>query len=260
LGRSWRDKDPVVKTPLWRTDEGKRKPVFADETFDPMLRLVGRMPFLRSTVWMIVLGWAAVVCINRFWVIPPLRDLFAAKICAFLLKTLVAFQACRFFVEARRSGALELLFCTPLRNADIISAQWRALLRVFLWPLAIFLLLSWANVVYLSDLPAAFPRRPSLDDLANFKPGYLGACFLSIGLAADVLALGWFGMWLALRLNKPGLAPALTIAAVLIAPAPLSYFDLVADMLFISWGTTRFREEIRWQAALPLNRVAVLSR
>src|SRR6266851_784122 len=48
-----------------------------------------------------------------------LWHLSSASICGFLLKILLAFQACRFFVEARRTGALELLLCTPLRNSEI---------------------------------------------------------------------------------------------------------------------------------------------
>jgi hypothetical protein len=59
------------------------------------------------------------------------------------------------------------------------------------------------------------------------------------------LAAGWFGMWLALTVRKPGLAPGITILAVLILPAMLSDFDLAADMFFISWGTTRLQEDFR---------------
>jgi hypothetical protein len=64
-------------------------------------------------------------------------------------------------------------------------------------------------------------------------------------MGADILAVGWFGMWLALTVRNPGLAPALTILTVLILPAMLVHFDLVADMFFISWGTTRLQEDFR---------------
>ena len=53
--------------------------------------------------------------------------------------------------------------------------------------------------------------------------------------------------------RKPGLAPALTILAVLILPAMLVHFDLVADMFFISWGTTRLQEDFRRLADTTLS-------
>ena len=43
----------------------------------------------------------------------------------------VASQACRFLVDARRSGLLELLLVTPLSSKDIVEGQWRGLLRSF---------------------------------------------------------------------------------------------------------------------------------
>ncbi len=159
-----------------------------------------------------------------------------------------------FFVEARRSGALELLLCTTLRNPDLISAQWRAVLRIFLWPLMIFLALSWIAFVFPSDPTAVGSIAPSPSGLPRMRAGGLGAIFLTVRMGADILATGWFGMWLALTARRPGLAPGLTILAVLILPAMLSDFDLVADMLFISWGTTRLQEDFRRLADTTLVR------
>ena len=48
-----------------------------------------------------------------------------------------ASQACRFFVEARRSGLLELLLATPVSDRQIVRGQWRALLRMFGLPVAL---------------------------------------------------------------------------------------------------------------------------
>ena len=259
LRRSWRISAlgpgrSARRLPLSGSDRraNRRRPSAA-EPFDPMLRLVGDPALLRCAVWLVVIAWGALLCAGRFWPRHAPPDLLAATVCAFLLKTLVAFQACRFFVEARRSGALELLLCTPLRNADLIRAQWRALLRIFLWPLIVFLVLFWIAVASAPGHPRSVFLAPVPNALSPLRSGFLGACFLTIGLAADILATGWFGMWLALTVRKPGLAPALTILAVLILPALLFRFDLVADMLFISWGTTRFRGEFRWLAATYLS-------
>ena len=95
---------------------------------------------------------------------------------------------------------------------------------------------------------------PTPRGLPSMRTGGLGAIFLTVRMGADILATGWFGMWLALTVRRPGLAPGLTILAVLILPAILSDFDLVADMLFISWGTTRLQEDFRRLADTTLAR------
>jgi len=48
-------------------------------------------------------------------------------------------QACRFFVEARRSGLLELMLATPLTEREIVAGHWRALRRMFVWPVLLLL-------------------------------------------------------------------------------------------------------------------------
>jgi hypothetical protein len=70
-------------------------------------------------------------------------------------------------------------------------------------------------------------------------------------LFADILAMGWFGMWLALTMKRPVLAPALTILFVLVLPSCLYRLDLVADMLFVSWGTTQLQQDFRWLVLGP---------
>jgi hypothetical protein len=56
-----------------------------------------------------------------------------------LLYLWAASQAGRFFVEARRSGLLELLLTTPLNDRQIVRGQWRGLLRMFGLPFALLL-------------------------------------------------------------------------------------------------------------------------
>ena len=50
-----------------------------------------------------------------------------------------ASQACRFFVEARRTGLLELLLATPLSERQIVAGHWQALLRMFGLPVLLLL-------------------------------------------------------------------------------------------------------------------------
>ena len=226
--------------------------------FDPVRFLTGDGAMLRWIVWAIVAGWALAVWNGWFWrsrwPSQPSLAYAGTKAIAFLLKTLIAFQVCRFFVETRRNGSLELLLCSPLRNADLLKAQWKALRRIFLWPLVVFLLLNVATVISLAPFSPIVP--PATGSLMETGP--LGIFFLTIGLFADILAMGWFGMWLALTMKRPVLAPALTILFVLVLPSCLYRLDLVADMLFVSWGTTQLQQDFRWlvlgpaQPALPV--------
>ena len=56
-----------------------------------------------------------------------------------LLYLWAASQACRFFIEARRSGLIELLLATPVSEREIVHGQWRALLRLFAVPVVLLL-------------------------------------------------------------------------------------------------------------------------
>jgi hypothetical protein len=53
-----------------------------------------------------------------------------------------ASQSSRFFVDARRSGLIELLLATPLSERKIVLGQWRALLRTFAIPVSVVLVLQ----------------------------------------------------------------------------------------------------------------------
>jgi hypothetical protein len=55
------------------------------------------------------------------------------------LYVVIASQASRFFIYAKRCGLLELLLATPLSAAQIVHGQWRALLRMFAVPIVLYL-------------------------------------------------------------------------------------------------------------------------
>ena len=241
------------RAPSSRLD-AKRRPLFRarNRGVDPVLSLTGSGTMLRWLAWTIVAVWAVVVCNGRFWPSQPILAYSGAKPFAFLLKILVAFQACRFFVETRRNGSLEVLLCTPLRNTEILSAQWRALRGIFLWPLIVFLLLQVVTASASPPWPSSSRSLPrGAGNSLEMESGFLGIFFLAAGLLADILAVGWSGMWLALTMKKPILAPALTILLVLVLPSCLYRLDLVVDMLFISWGTTQLQQDFRWVALGP---------
>ena len=73
--------------------------------------------------------------------------------------------------------------------------------------------------------------------------GFVASCFCCLRMFADCYAVIWFGMWLALTLKKPGLAPSLTVLFVLVLPSPLCVLDVLADLLFIAVGMSKLRHQ-----------------
>src|SRR4030095_12258938 len=73
----------------------------------------------------------------------------------------IASRAGRCFVEAHRSGLLELLLATPLTVRQIVQGQWRGLVRMFGLPLALCLAsVLLGNFLYYqswSSMAAAMP-------------------------------------------------------------------------------------------------------
>lgn len=203
-------------------------------------------------VWLVVAVWGAVVLALTLSM-PDAAVMmvvyYGAKIAGFILKLLVAFQVCRFFVEARRSGALELLLCTPLTSRDIIRGQWLALQNVFLWPLFTFFCIALVPVVVVfCSVPMAASLNPVWAGMTGL--GVLG--YYLINMLADIVALGWVGMWLAVSMKRPGLATGLTILLVLAFPTVLFCVpDALIAVGFIAWGSVKLQTDLRQYAAAP---------
>ncbi len=194
-------------------------------------------------------------------------------------KIWVALQACRFFIEAIRSGTLELILVSPVGPAEIVKGQARALLRIFLVP-ALLLLLMQVTV----GIQGILEMRHSLGGVRSMPIGSFDIVFMQVvSLTAGImnsitvlLALGWFGMWMGVTTRKVPVAVLKTVGFVIVLPvlgltfasgmffammmaastfgrfpfwvAPLLYCGLnsAKDLAFIFWSRnqlfTRFRE------------------
>jgi hypothetical protein len=173
-----------------------------------------------------------------------------------------ASQACRFFVEARRSGLLELLLATPLSERQIVAGQWQALRRMFGLPV---LLLLGVHVAGSTLSQVAFQRVatqastvtrsvvtnqsgaissqtivvgttvtvsgkagtnavPAPGGFRASSPAWqtamavAAAVAAALSTAANLLALGWFGMWMGLTSRTANLATLKTILFVQVIP------------------------------------------
>ncbi len=120
-------------------------------------------------------------------------------------KIWIVTEACQQLIEARRSGALELLLSTPLTDRDIIRGQWFALRQQFALPLML------SGILELTLIFIGKEHR-----------WFYSAWVLSIPM--DFIALGWAGMWLGLTAKNT--TRAIMQAAVLILILPWLTFYL----------------------------------
>jgi ABC-type transport system involved in cytochrome c biogenesis permease component len=202
---------------------------------------------LRGGAWLIVGAWG-VLALSALWLMPSgakssFLSWYTVLPFGFALKILFALQACRFFVEGRRSGSLELLLCTPLTNREIVQGQALALWWSFRWPLVCFFVFLFA--------PLFLKMGVAVSNL-NFQQGLsaVGSSVISgiysVRMAADLLALCWVGIALALTMKRPALAPALTILFVLVLPSLLCWWlDALVDLVFIAWGRSKVHQDLR---------------
>jgi ABC-type transport system involved in multi-copper enzyme maturation permease subunit len=170
----------------------------------------------------------------------------------FLLKIFIAIQACRFFVEARRTGALELLCCTPLTMRSIIGGQWMLLRRVFLWPYLLLLAVHSGVLLHLMQ------KDVNLGGAAAVAPGYfffLLECKVIPNNLADFFAIGWFGMWLGFSMQRPNWATGLTILAVTVLPMLVFCVPTLAcNAVFITVGWVKLSDDFRLRQFEPVKR------
>lgn len=214
---------------------------------NPVLWLLDDSRRMRVLPWGIaIVCGAALLLATGFGALGPAAlflNTYLAWPCYFILKVFFAIQACRFFSEARRTGALESLSCTPLTTREMIRGQWMALRRVFMWPVIVLMLSQLACLCFLGQ--SIFGIGASAGLMGFYMPLLiLKQIANSIG---DFFAVGWFGMWLALTLQKPAAAAGLTILYVLVLPAILFCVPTLAtDTVFIVVGYAKINAKPRY--------------
>jgi hypothetical protein len=146
----------------------------------------------------------------------------------------------RFAVD-RKSGALELILCTPLKTREILRGHWLGLARRF-WGAALLLFALHAFTLFyiieairiLLPLPGFNLSEALLASLkyvlgiakigSQVAPSYI-ACLavLAAGILIVILwiALGWLGMALSLKLKREILAPWISLSLLAVPPVPL---------------------------------------
>jgi len=120
---------------------------------------------------------------------------------------LFAWGASRFFVEARRSGELELLLSTPVGARRIVAAQSDVLMRVLRWPVVVMILPSLLQVAFCLVTLGTSYGQSSFHSLQYAVAQLIGCANIILGVAA----LCWLGLWFGLRAGGQGRAVAWTV-------------------------------------------------
>jgi len=224
-------------TALWRRATGRRP--LLDR--NPVYWLTTRKSQMTWASWAL---WAAlVVGFAWFFYRDPTIAVVAGQhgwpILLGLLRIFVGVQACRFFAEARRAGALELLLCTPLTVEEILRGQWMALRRLFFVPTIALLGVGIMPLIFIFrvDLPNAFPAWIMMGGI------YLYAV---PKLICDLLAAAWVGMLVGLTAKRPNLAPGLTVLYTVVLPvAAFCIPDVIISLPLLLWARDKLYRELR---------------
>ncbi len=190
-----------------RVQKRRARESFGSE--DPIRGLVLRQRGLRAMCWtagLVGIGFTffqGLVCmINGY---PPRGYVAYALwpvscVVYVLIEGLMGLAASRFFYEAQRSGQLEVLMATPVGARTILSAQWRALVRILCWPLGLNYLLS----IFLQLVMLSSAFRDSADIKQYWRTEAPVLVLLGVLNAVGwVCATCWLGMLYGLRGQSP---------------------------------------------------------
>jgi hypothetical protein len=129
---------------------------------------------------------------------------------------LLAWAASRFFVEARRTGELELLLTTPLGAREIVSTQWNVLKRRLRWPIVVMLapdLLQTGFSILVTRGGSGSGAWYSIH-LQYWISGLLSFVNIFLGVGA----LCWVGLWFGLKARGQARAIVWTVGLVKVLP------------------------------------------
>lgn len=273
LPRTWQEKAAKSSTVRgnwahwWKFGGAKRRAALRQKLIgvNPVLWLACRERWQSLGLWAVAVlvasGFVVMLANAGQWGIWIVWSYLVGGAFTLVLYLGIASQASRFFVEAQRSGLIELLLATPLTAKQIVQGQWRALLRMFGPPLALYLAVqllgafmsqqTWNRVAAATAPPAPPAAATAPNTTSNAASvtvtnsvmvtttinttgisrtvsigGFTVPAFVTLAtsiattltVAANLLALSWFAMWMGLNSKNTNLATVKTIVFVQIIP------------------------------------------
>lgn len=232
LPRLWREdprEKPVAHRWLWRLGytAGWRRRFRRRLETNPVLALAGRLRWPHLVFWTLV----SLVAVNVYWIAVGSRQVpgatqfhsnFAYAL-IFTNRVWITVMACHFLLDARRTGALELLLTSPLPVRTLLRGHWRALGSYFFWPVFVIGLL---HVGYVLGNWMQYAGRPGMAMASSqLLPYFIASAASSyVNFLTDILALCAVGSWLSVSLRKPALAILLTFGLVILLPWAVGYY------------------------------------
>jgi hypothetical protein len=237
---------------------------------NPIYALASRHRWPHWVFWALV----GIVAINIYWLtigfrrhpsIYPFHQNFGLAM-YFINRVWIAAMACRFFAEARRIGALELILTTPIGVGTILRGRRRAIFRLFFWPVLAIAALHWCYLWGSWEPSANQPNSKAIFRIHAFMAAGSLVSFLT-----DVLALTALGGWLSLSSRKSHVVILKTFILVTLIPwlafyllsssgwlmrvAPTTYLAswptvmVTKNLLFLGWASYKVRRHFRAAAA-----------
>lgn len=238
LPRVWQEKPRRAIRPATRrrrrTDEARRA---RQLDRNPILWLAwnpSHARFFSITFYSIAITLLAIRVIMQTQGLPPeIPDYLALFLLTLLLSAYLASQSSMNLAEARRSGALELLLSTPLKQGDIIRGQLLAIRGMFLWPALLLLLwylfaawrFTWGSGYF--DFRGLFLLIPAADYLTT------------------LCAIPAVGMWMGLTSSTPNRALFKTLFWTLVLPRLLCVPPTIVCIVLFVIGIERARGGFR---------------
>lgn len=210
---------------------------------DPILWLACRERWQSLGIWLLALiGVAAFVAVvlglpAEVWATWQfIRWLFL-----FAFYLWASSQACRFFVEARRSGLTELLLAAPLSEGQIVRGHWRALLRMYGSPVLLLVALNLGSTLLSTNSWNRMGRTAmatvSTSTVTNSVNGsnIVTTTSISNGIITVTTINGTNTTTQITRQPFPGSASPNAFLVLSIVIAAASGLTLIANLLAICW-------------------------
>ncbi len=220
---------------------------------NPFYWLAGRDHFNRfgRRIFFVSLIGAIIFFETRTWMDSMALATLTILMLSLVMRVQMVSAASEHLVQERQTGTLEMLLATPISIRTILRGQWLALGRHFGAPFLGMTVIGWACLLYaLQEDGASF--NAAVGVLAGFH-------VVSI---VELIALGWVGIWMALRINEPThasgaafwrviLVPFLLLGAIMtgfLAVSSLTHHDDSPSfrVVFCLWATLAVVNGVAW--------------
>jgi hypothetical protein len=164
---------------------------------------------------------------------------------------LFAWAASRFFVEARRTGELELLLTTPLGARELVSTQWAVLKRRLRWPMLVLVVPAFlqAGYAFLATQRGFGPGN------AYSLPYAISRLIGCVDIFFEVGAICWVGLWFGLKAGGQARAIVWTVSLVRGLPYLIA---ILWSILFSVLARSAGRSSLRIWIMMSLPQVVTL--